>query len=489
MRSAAVATLRRASQQVVRPSRMAVVAPQGLRRALSADSDAPRAYPPYQLSTAPTKVTTLDNGLRVATEETPGATATVGVFIDAGSAFEDAENNGVAHFLEHMAFKGTAKRSRQQLEEEVENIGASLNAYTSREQTCYFAQTFSDSVPQAVEILSDILQNATYSDSAVEAERHTILREAEEVNKDPYEVAFDRLHAAAYQGTPLGRTILGATENIKSIKRDDLVEYVKRFYRGPRMVLCGAGSVRHEDLVELAQKHFGKLASHDDPRNAEAYAAAARPEYTGSSIIERDDMAEEVHVALAVEGVGWSHPDFFTLMLMQTIAGSWDESLGSGNNVGSLLCETVASEKLASSLVSFNTCYKETGLFGVYAVTSEHHAEDLVFEVMHEWGRLGRNPTYNEVERAKTKLKAATLMQLDGTHAVVEDMGRQLLALGRRHSPAEVFLRIDAITQEDVIRVARHHCEDVCPVVVASGPTQHFPIYDKVRGWTYWNRM
>lgn len=448
-----------------------------------------RAMSSLVVQTPTTQVKTLSNGLRVATEESEGATATVGVFIDAGSAFEDDQNNGTAHFLEHMAFKGTTSRTREQLEEEVENIGASLNAYTSREMTCYYAQTFKDSVPQTVDILSDILQRSTHDEAAIERERGTILREAQEVANDNFETTFDRLHAAAYQGNPLGRTILGSDENISKISRDDLQEYVKRFYRLPRMVVCGAGAIKHEELCEMAEKAFGNLPSEDDPRNADVAAAVVRPEVVGSSIIERDDAVEDLHVAVAVEGVGWSHPDYFTLMLMQTMAGSWDESLGASNNMSSRLCETYATEGLVKSLQSFNTCYKETGLFGAYIVTSEKKAEDAIFEIFNEWNRQGKNPTPSEIERAKTKLKAATLMALDGTTSVVEDMGRQILSLGRRLTAQDVFMRIDAITVADVQRVAQQHCEDVCPVVVAKGPTNKFPVYDVMRGWTYWARM
>merc|ERR1719424_2811709 len=176
---------------------------------------------------SPTLVSTLPNQLRVASESTGGETATLGMWIDTGSRYESDANNGVAHFLEHMAFKGTTKRTQLQLETEVENMGAHLNAYTSREQTVYYAKVLKKDVPKAVEMLSDILLNSTFSQAAVERERDVILREMEEVESQVEEVVFDRLHEVAYVGTPLARTILGPTENINSIMADDIVKYVK----------------------------------------------------------------------------------------------------------------------------------------------------------------------------------------------------------------------------------------------------------------------
>merc|ERR1719478_311069 len=186
-----------------------------------------------------------------------GETATVGVWIDAGSRYETDANNGVAHFLEHMAFKGTAKRSQLQLETEVENMGGHLNAYTSREQTVYYAKVLKKDVPKAVELLSDILTNSTFSSAAVERERDVILREMEEVDGQIEEVVFDRLHEVAYVGTPLARTILGPVENINSISADDIVKYVKTHYTAPRMVLAAAGAVDHDEVAKLAGDYFG----------------------------------------------------------------------------------------------------------------------------------------------------------------------------------------------------------------------------------------
>lgn len=184
-------------------------------RAQSSVAASVQNYPAYVLNAPATEVTTLPSGLRVASEGSHGETATVGVWIGAGSRYETAQNNGAAHFLEHMAFKGTSKRTQHQLEVEIENMGGHLNAYTSREQTVYYAKVFKKDVPQAMDILSDILQNSKLDDAAIERERDVILREMEEVNKQQEEVIFDRLHETAFQGNGLGRTILGPIENVR----------------------------------------------------------------------------------------------------------------------------------------------------------------------------------------------------------------------------------------------------------------------------------
>jgi processing peptidase subunit beta len=239
----------------------------GGRRCLSSEAAAAAAattttelFPDYVLRAPSTDVTTLDTGLRVASETVAGSeTATVGVWIDAGSRYEAARNNGAAHFLEHLTFKGTAKRTQQQLEVEIENMGGHLNAYTSREQTVYFAKVFKNDVGRAVEILSDILLHSTLDEGAIERERDVILREMSEVNKHQEELVLDHLHAAAYQGTGLGRTILGPEENIRSLTRSDLVSYIQNHYTAPRMVIAGAGAVQHDELCGWASQYFGDV--------------------------------------------------------------------------------------------------------------------------------------------------------------------------------------------------------------------------------------
>ncbi|CAF1584818.1 unnamed protein product, partial [Didymodactylos carnosus] len=209
---------------------------------------------------------------------------------------------------------------QSQLELEVENLGAHLNAYTSREQTVYYAKCFSKDLPQIVELLSDIIQNSKFGEDEIERERLTILREMQEIENNLQEVVFDHLHATAYQGTPLGRTILGPTENIKSIQKGDLMKYVSTHYKAPRIVLAAAGGINHEQLVKLGEEHFGKLKAGYDAEVPDLLPCR----FSGSEIRHRDDDIPLAHIAICTEGTGWADADTIPLMVASTIVGSWD---------------------------------------------------------------------------------------------------------------------------------------------------------------------
>lgn len=440
------------------------------------------------LSQPITRSTLISNGLTVATETNPYAqTATVGVWIDAGSRAETSKNNGAAHFLEHMAFKGTKNRSQHQLELFIENIGAHLNAYTSREQTVYYAKTFKHDAASAVEILSDILQNSTLEESAVEREREVILREQEEVDKLLDEVVFDHLHATAYQGHSLGRTILGPKENILSLKREDLVDYIAKNYTADRMVLVGTGGIEHDELVKLAEKHFASLPASS---NALFSPYVEKPPFTGSEIRVRNDELPQAHIALAVESVGWTSPDYYTMLVAQAVIGTWDRSLGAAPHASSRLSHIVHKHHLANSYHAFNTSYSDTGLFGIYLVSeNKTRLDDLVHFACKELWRLHTSVTEAEVERAKQQLKASLLLNLDGTTAVAEDIGRQLITTGKRHSPKEVESIVSNITASDVRRCAGEYIWDSDVAVVGVGPVECLPDYNRVRGDMATNRF
>ncbi|KAN0063550.1 Mitochondrial-processing peptidase subunit beta [Thecaphora frezii] len=432
-----------------------------------------------------TQTTVLSNGLTVATESNPSAqTATVGVWIDAGSRAETDRTNGTAHFLEHMAFKGTNKRSQHGLELEVENLGAHLNAYTSREQTVYYAKAFRKDVDKAVDIISDILQNSKLEASAIERERDVILREQEEVDKLKEEVVFDHLHAVAFQGQPLGRTILGPKQNILSIKREDLAEYIKTNYSADRMVLVGAGGVEHESLVKLAEQHFGSLPVSANPIKL-GESSSKKTQFVGSEVRIRDDTSPTCNLAIAVEGVSWKSPDYFAMLVLQSIMGNWDRSLGSSPLLSSRLSHIVSSNNLANSFMHFSTSYSDTGLWGVYMVSENHmNLDDLVHFTLKEWQRMSTSPTEGEVERAKAQLKASLLLGLDGSTAVAEDIGRQLVTTGKRYTPAEIQAAIDAIEVKDIQRVARTYLWDADIAIAAHGRVEGLLDYNRIRADT-----
>uniref|UniRef100_A0A7S3Q7A4 mitochondrial processing peptidase n=1 Tax=Chaetoceros debilis TaxID=122233 RepID=A0A7S3Q7A4_9STRA len=443
-------------------------------------------FPDYVLRAPSTDISTISNGLRVASETVAGSeTATVGVWIDAGSRYETARNNGAAHFLEHMAFKGTDKRTQQALEVEIENMGGHLNAYTSREQTVYFAKVFKQDVGNAVEILSDILLQSKLEPAAIERERDVILREMEEVNKQQEELVLDHLHATAFQGTGLGRTILGPEDNIRSLTRDDLAEYIHTHYTAPRMVIAGAGAIDHAQLCEMADANFGSLPSAPKAGLESAMDPAV---FTGSDIRVKFDSDNNAHLALAFEGASWTSEYAFPLMLMQTMLGSYDRASGFGKNVASKMCQEVAEHELAHSITTFNTCYKDTGLFGIYAVAPDNKLDDLMWYVMGNLVRMVHSPSDEEVERAKVNLKATMLMGLDGNSNVAEDIGRQLLTYGRRMTPAEIFSRIDAITVDDIKATAAKVINDQDHALAAVGGIHELPDYNWIRRHSYYLR-
>jgi processing peptidase subunit beta len=320
------------------------------------------------------------------------------------------------------------------------------------------------------------------------------------VDKQLEEVVFDHLHATAFQGQPLGRTILGPAENIQSIQRDDLVNYIKTNYTADRMVLVGAGGVPHAQLVELAEKHFSGLATEPHTSSASAMAAAQKrkPDFVGSEVRIRDDTIPTANIAIAVEGVSWKDDDYFTALVTQAIVGNWDKAMGNAPHMGSKLSGFVHKNDLANSFMSFSTSYSDTGwalsldfyvlwanecsLWGIYLVTDKlTRIDDLVHFTLREWSRLSYNVTEAEVERAKAQLKASILLSLDGTTAVAEDIGRQIITTGRRMGPEEIERVIGAITEKDVMSFAQRKLWDQEIAVSAIGSIEGLFDYNRIR--------
>uniref|UniRef100_A0A671VS93 Ubiquinol-cytochrome c reductase core protein 1 n=1 Tax=Sparus aurata TaxID=8175 RepID=A0A671VS93_SPAAU len=400
-------------------------------------------YPPE------TRLTALDNGLRVASEETGHATCTVGLWISTGSRYESEKNNGAGFFLEHLAFKGTKKHPQTALEQQVESMGAHLSAYTSREHTAYYMKTLSKDLPKAVELLSEVVQNCSLSEAEIEQQRGVVLRELEEIGGNLQEVCLDLLHATAFQGTPLGHSVLGPSSNARTLTRQDLVDYINSHYKAPRMVLAAAGGVNHDELVDLAKTHFSGVSFEYE---GDAVPVLSPCRFTGSEIRMRDDGLPLAHVAIAVEGASAASPDIVPLMVANSIIGSFDLTFGGGKNLSSRLARLAVEEKLCHSFQAFHSSYSDTGLFGIHFVSG--------------W-------TAQWYTRCLSHINTNT----------------HILNYGRRIPLAEWDARIDAVTPRLVRDICSKYIYDKCPAVVAVGPCEQLPDYNRVRSAMYWLRF
>jgi len=345
-------------------------------------------------------------------------------------------------------------------------------------------------VPKAVELLSDILLNSTFSQAAVERERDVILREMQEVDSQIEEVVFDRLHEVAYVGTPLARTILGPEANIKSISADDIQKYVKTHYTAPRMVLAASGAIDHDQLVSLSGEYFGGV-----PTVAPAgYEFEYEPSlFSGADVRDHDDDMELGHFALSFEGLAWTDPDIFSLMLCQSLLGTYDRKSLATQFTAAPLAQNVAKMNYVHAMQPFCTCYNDTGLFGVYMVTPMKD-KDMVMELFHhvqeEMVALTTGVTDEDLARAKSQLKYNILQQVDGTSQNAEEIGRQMLTFGRRMSLAETFARIDGIESGDVARVAEKVIWDQEVAFAGIGPNlKYVGDLNYLRRGTFWNRL
>jgi len=437
-----------------------------------------------------TRLSSLSNGMRVATETSPSneLTATIGVFIDAGSRWESKSNNGVAHFLEHLAFKGTQRRTQQQLEQEIEDMGGHLNAYTSREQTCYYAQVVKKNIPQAMDILSDILLNSKYDDNSINRERDVITTEMESVYKDSKEeLILDHLHETAFQDCPLGFTILGPVENILRISADDIKEYVRSHYTADRMVIAGAGAVDHDELTKLADKYFAGV-----PKTTQTGTKMPilQPAYfTGSDYNERWDYMDKAHVAFAYPTCGWNDADTYPLMMVHGLMGEGNKSeYGSFNNLSQTHRMLLANEdgvNYVDRYMTFNTLYKDVGLFGVYYECHPYDLEAATCILRKNLSRYGYVLSPQELSYVRNKVKASTVMNLANTTMVCEDIGRQMLVHGRRIHPAEMFTRLDEVDVNAVKSVVQKYLIDRDHALAAIGPTHELPDYYTISEASY----
>ena len=411
------------------------------------------------------KITTLPNGFRIVTEDMPGLlSASAGIWVTAGGRHERAEQNGIAHFLEHMAFKGTERRSALRIAEEIEDVGGYINAYTSREMTAYYARVLAPDVGLALDVISDIVLNPVFNTDDIETERHVILQEIGQALDTPDDIIFDWLQEVSYPDQPFGRTILGPSERVQAFGRDDLRRFVGEHYGPDQMILAAAGRVDHEAIVAQAEAIFGALKPVGN-------AALQPARFGGGERREVKDL-EQVHFALAFEGPGYRAPDVYAAQVYATAMGG---------GMSSRLFQKIREERgLCYSIFAQSGAYEDTGQITVYAGTSEDEIGDLVGLTVDELKRAADDMTEAEVNRARAQLKAGLLMGLESPSSRAERNARLLAIWGRVPDVAETVAKIDAVSTADV-RAYGAGLVGAKAAVALYGPVAHAPDLEAIR--------
>jgi predicted Zn-dependent peptidase len=412
-----------------------------------------------------TRVSTLANGLRIATDRIDTVdTVSLGIWVDIGTRHEPAAINGAAHFLEHMAFKGTERRNARAIAEEIEAVGGHLNAYTSRECTAYYAKVLKEDLALSLDIIADILQNSTFDPEEFERERAVIMQEIGQANDTPDDIIFDHFQECAYPDQAMGRPVLGRPETIRGLRRDAVIAYLRDHYSARRMVLAAAGNLEHERLVDLAASLLSDLPAE---RSVSAEAAC----YTGGEHREDRDL-DQLHLVLGFPGVVLSDPDYYAASVLSTAFG--------GGMSSRLFQEVRERRGLVYAIHSFVHGYRDSGLFGIYAGTGEQEAAELMPALCDEAMRLQDGLTEVELGRAKAQMKAGLLMSLESTAARCEQLAQHLLIHGVPFDPSEVVRRIEAVDDAAIRRVVSLW-HSAPPAFAALGPPSRLEGYEKLR--------
>lgn len=405
------------------------------------------------------RLSTLPNGFRIVTEHMPGlASAALGIWVGAGSRNETKAQNGIAHFLEHMAFKGTSRRTALQIAEEIENVGGYLNAYTGRERTAYYARVLSADVPTALDVLADILRDPVFDEREIETERGVILQEIGMNRDTPDDVIWDLLQETAFPDQPMGRAILGPPERVRAFGKADFRAFIDAHYRPGRMILSAAGGVDHDRLAQMAEAAFGDMAPTDVPTRE-----AAR--YAGGELRREKDL-EQAHLALGFSAPGYRDPDYYPTQILAVALG--------GGMSSRLFQEAREKRGLCYAIFAGYAPYDDGGLMSVYAGTGAGEVAGLVNLAADELARAARDLSDEEVARARRQTKSGLVMGLESPSNRAERMATMLSIRGRVPTLDETTGMIDAVDTA-AVRTAATRIFRREPVLALYGPVSAAP--------------
>ena len=402
-----------------------------------------------------TRLSYLTNGLRVATREmSNAATISVGIWVNAGARDETKNEQGIAHMLEHMAFKGTQRRTAQAIATEVENVGGFMNAHTSREETAYYLRLLPEHLDLGIDILTDILTHSTLPDIDIERERGVIIQEIGQSLDTPDDLVFDLFASACYGDHSLGRPILGTVDSVSRFKQADLSGFMNRFYGAEHMLVVASGSVKHDDIVEKIMPRLGSLASVDNAkRNSPLWNA-------GRHVMERD--LEQAHIVFGLPASTATAPERFSLMALSTLYGG---------GMSSRLFQQVREKRgLCYSIFSFASLYSDCGYFSVYAGTSANQVNEMLSVVADELAKLGKNVLPDEVTRAKAQLRASLLMSRESVSNCCDALARQIMLFGEPHDDLDLLDAIENVDEVSISEMAAKLISKNMPALACVGP-------------------
>ena len=414
-----------------------------------------------------TEIHRLPNGVRVVTENMPGLqSASLGVWVTAGGRHERAEQNGIAHFLEHMAFKGTKTRSALEIAEAIEDVGGYINAYTSREMTAFYARVLAEDAGMALDVLSDIVLNPVFDPKEIEIERHVILQEIGQALDTPDDIIFDWLQETAFPDQPLGRPILGPSTMVEKFNAGDLAAFVRERYAPGNLIVAAAGGVDHEAIVRLAEARFGHL----EPSVVGDVEAA---KFTGGECRVEKGL-EQAHVALAFESPGYRDDAVYAAQIFATAMG--------GGMSSRLFQEAREKRGLCYTIFAQSGAYADAGLMTVYAGTSGEEVSDLLGLTVDELKRAADDMSEAEVDRARAQLKAGMLMGLESPASRAERLARMMAIWDRVPLIEETVEKLDAVDVASVRGIAGGLAAAGAAALALYGPVAKAPTVEDVTG-------
>lgn len=409
----------------------------------------------------------LSNGLTVMVEEMPYLrSASIGVWVKAGSILETAEDNGLSHLMEHMAFKGTKKRTARQIAEEMDMIGGMMNASTSKLCTNYYCKVIDEDLPKAADILADIVCSPSIEPAELDKERSVVLEEIAMVEDSPEDVVFDLLAEAAFGNQPLGRTILGPSERIEKYSSEDLFRFRSRHYGPENAVIAIAGNVKVEQVKQLLEDTFGSW------QGAKGMAFPACKTIDEERKLSRNKDTEQVHLALSYKGLEMGSKRVYEMAVMNTIFGG---------GMSSRLFQKIREERgMAYSVYSGPSNYPGCGEFSVYAATSPKHVQQ-VLQLIEEEAQLfvEKGITEKEFLQAKAHVKGGFILGLESAYSRMSSMGHNQILLGRYIPPEDTIRAIESVTQEDVRQVAKDILSGPCSFAVVGKQADKYLKYMK----------